>query len=143
MLLKNKQTRNVQMYFYKKDNNGVSKLDFVHIPAGATVELDDKIYKALLESKTEVKVLKEVVQVVDGDVAVKMGKEDVTIKEYYETGETKVVNLFEEDIKAGLFEVLSRPKVSMQEVEALLTSNGIALKDLNEDAKLALYDKLV
>lgn len=143
MQIKNSQTRHMQFYFYREVKKGESKLEYVHIPAGATVELPDEIYKALLASKTEVPVVEEVVTKIEGDTKVEMDRKPVEVKDYYETGETRVVNLFSESIKAGELIVVSRPSVTMKEVEEVLTANGVVFANMSEDAKLALYEKLV
>lgn len=145
MQIKNNETRNLQFFFYKKDKAGQAVLDFVHIPGGATVELDDSVYKALTSSVTEVEVMREeVVPLDDSNIGadVKTGKEALVIKEYYNTGETRKVNLVLEAIKKGTLSIVERVKVGMPEVEKVLAANGIATKDLSDDAKLALYDKL-
>lgn len=152
MQLKNNLTRNAQFYFWKesKDKDGKKKpatLEYVHIPGGATVELEDSIFNALTASLTDVKVLKEVETLLDDSnigADIKSGKEVLTIKEYFETGETRTVNLLKEAIKNGEFTIVERVKVGMPAVDELLAKHGIpGIKDMPEDAKLALYDKLV
>lgn len=145
MQIKNNETRNLQFFFYKKDKTGKAVLDFVHIPGGATVDLDDSVYKALTSSVTEVEVMREeVVPLDDSNIGadVKTGKESLVIKEYYNTGETRKVNLVLEAVRKGSLTIVERVKVGMPEVEKVLAANGIATKDMSDDAKLALYDKL-
>lgn len=148
MQLKNNQTRNAQFYFWKesKDKKKAPTLEYVHIPGGATVEIDDDIFRALCASRTEVRVMKEVETKLDESnigADIKTGKESLTIKEYYETGETRTVNLLKEAIKDGDFTIIERTKVGMDVVDKVLSDNGVpGVKDMPEDAKLALYDKL-
>ena len=145
MQIKNNETRNLQFFFYKKDKAGKAVLDFVHIPGGATVELDDSVYKALTSSVTEVEVMREeVVPLDDSNIGadVKTGKEALVIKEYYSTGKTRKVNLVKEAIKSGSLTIVERVKVGMQDIDAILVKNGVDVKDMPEDVKLALYDKL-
>lgn len=143
MILKNNQTRNVQLFFTNnKDGELIS--DFVHIPAGATVEIDDKIYHKLCASRTRVEVMQRVdVELDTGDVDVKMDKKKVTIAEFEPTGKFKTVNLFTESIKAGEFTIIERAEVSMDVIDKVLVGNGVDIKAMGEDAKMALYDKLV
>lgn len=146
MQLKNNQSRNAQFYFWKEGKNKKTTLEYVHIPGGATVEIDDDVFKALCASRTEVRVMKEVETKLDESnigADIKSGKEALTIKEYYETGETRTVNLLKEAIKDGDFTVIERVKVGMNVVDEVLAKHGIpGIKDMPEDAKLALYDKL-
>ena len=146
MQLKNNQTRNVQFYFWKEGKNKKVSLEYVHIPGGATVEIDDDVFKALCASRTEVRVMKEVETKLDESnigADIKTGKEALTIKEFYETGESRSVNLLKEAIKDGDFTIIERAKVGMEVVNEVLAKHGIpGIKDMPEDAKLALYDKL-
>ena len=147
MQLKNNQTRNAQFYFWKesKDKTKAPTLEYVHIPGGATVEIDDDIFRALCASRTEVRVMKEVETKLDESnigADIKTGKESLIIKEYYETGETRTVNLLKEAIKDGDFTIIERVKVGMPSFDKLLVDNGIDIVKMSEDAKLALYDKL-
>lgn len=144
MQLKNNQTRNQQFYFHKVSGKK-SELAVIHIPAGATVEMDDSVFKALLESRTEVQVMREDTVVLNKDnigADIENDQKPLTIREFYETGETKVVNLVQELIKEGKLLVVERVKVGMADVDKVLEANGISVKDMPEDAKLALYDKL-
>lgn len=145
MQLKNNETRNLQFFFYKKDKSGKPVLDFVHIPGGATVEIDDEVYKAITSSVTEVEVMREEeVKLDDSNIGadVKSGKEALMIKEYYTTGKTRKVNLVKEAIKAGSLSIVERVKVGMPDIDKVLVANGVNIKDMPEEAKLALYDKL-
>lgn len=143
MILKNNQTRSAQLFFHS-DKDGEMISDFVHIPAGATVELDDKIYHKLCASRTRVEVMHRVdVELDTGDVDVKMDKKKVTIAEFEPTGKFKTVNLFTESIKAGEFTIIERAEVSMDVIDKVLVGNGVDIKAMSEDAKMALYDKLV
>lgn len=144
MQLKNNQTRQVQFYFYRKDGKD-SVLDFVHIPAGATVEIADEVFDAICASVTEVAELEEVETVLDDSnigATITNGKDKYSIKEYYETGRTRKVNLVKEAIKQGHLTIVSRPKVSMELINKKLAELGIPVKDMSDDAKLALYDSV-
>lgn len=143
MQIKNNQTRNAQFFYYRqKAGSKAQELALVHIPGGATVELDDAIFKTLCASQTEVNVMKEVVSEIESEVPVTMDKKAVQVKEYYETGETKTVNLLLESIKVGEFTIVERPKATMADIDAVLVASGLDPKGMAEDAKLALYDKL-
>lgn len=145
MQLKNNETRNQQFYFYKMEGKN-RVLDFIHIPGKATVELDDEIFKAICESTTTVEEIElQEIKLDDEQIGatIKSGKETLTIKEYFPTGRRKKVSLVKELIKEGKLIVVERVKVGMKEVEEVLAKNGITgIKDMPEDAKLALYDKL-
>ena len=48
MQIKNNQTRNAQFFYYRqKEGSKSQELALVHIPGGATVELDDAIPKSM------------------------------------------------------------------------------------------------
>lgn len=143
MILKNNQTCNVQLY-YHNDKDGELIADFVHIPAGATVEIDDKIYHKLCASRTRVEEMARVDTVLDtGDVDVVMDKKKVTVAEFEPTGKFATVNLFTESVKSGAFTIVQRAKVEMSDIDKVLVANQIDIKAMPEDAKLAIYDKLV
>ncbi|HEI0612405.1 TPA: hypothetical protein SIF59_004288 [Escherichia coli] len=142
MQLKNNTPANVQLYFTVK-KNGRDEVDFIHIPGKATVEIDDKIFKQLTTSKTEVRVKREEVQEIETENPVTMDKRKLTVKEYYDTGETKVVNLMLERIKAGEFTVVERVAISEKEMDAVLVANNIKIEGMTPEQKVALYDKLV
>lgn len=142
MQLKNNGTCNVQLH-YSVEKNGKLEVEYVHIPGGATVELDDKLFAKLCASKTTIEEMELVEGPIEGDVPVKMGKEDVIIKEFYSTGKTREVNLLQERIKRGEMTVVSRPAVSMETINKTLAANHIDPSKLDEEAKLALYEKLV
>lgn len=145
MQLKNNRPCNVQFFFYKKEGKE-SVLDVVHIPGGATVELDDDIWSSIRKSKTEIEVMEERIVTLDKEnigANVELGDEKYTIKEYYATGERKTVSLVDEMVKKGELLIVERAKVTMEVIDKVLAGNGIpGVKDLAEDAKLALYDKL-
>lgn len=144
MQLKNNQTRNQQFYFHKKSGSK-TELSVIHIPAGATVEMDDAVFKAICSGKTEVQVLREeMVELTQDNIGavIENDKKPLTMREFYETGETKTVNLVQELIKEGKLIVVERVKVGMAEIDKKLVESGIPIKDMSEDAKLALYDKL-
>lgn len=144
MQLRNNQSRNVQLYFWKDNKETKQKqLEYVHIPGGATVEIEDAIFKQLTESKSESRELREEILDVEGaEVTHLDSKLKVGIKEYFETGKVKTVNILSEEIKAGLFTVVSRAKVSGEQINQLLIDNGVNIKDMPDEKKLELYDKL-
>ncbi|AGV99259.1 hypothetical protein PM1_043 [Pectobacterium phage PM1] len=144
MQLRNNQSRNVQLHFWKENEDTKQKqLEYVHIPGGATVEIDDEIFKQLTSSKSESRELREEILRVEGaDVTHLDSKEKVGIKEFFETGKVKTVNILKEEIKAGLFTVVSRAKVSGEQINQLLIDNGVNIKDMPDEKKLELYNKL-
>lgn len=144
MQLRNNQSRNVQLYFWKDNKETKQKqLEYVHIPGGATVEIEDDIFKQLTESKSESRELREEILDVEGaEVTHLDSKLKVGIKEYFENGKVKTVNILSEEIKAGLFTVVSRAKVSGEQINQLLIDNGVNIKDMPDEKKLELYDKL-
>ena len=131
MQLKNNESRNRQFYFYKKTaGSKTQSLEVLHIPGGG---------------KTTVRVMEERMVPLDKDnigAQMKTDGEILMIKEYYDTGRTKEVNLVKELIKEGKLAVTERPHVKMETIDAFLNAQGISVKDMPEDAKLALYDKL-
>ncbi|WJN63691.1 hypothetical protein Erwinia_phage_Aioli_00043 [Erwinia phage Aioli] len=141
MQLKNNLSGNVQLYYPVK-KNGQPDVDFIHIPGGATVELDDKVFEALCKPLTTIKLQRMVETEIEGEAEVKMDKKNVLIKEFYETGEVKIVNLFKEQIKKGDFTVVERPSIAKDAKLAVLNQNGISVKDLSDEQIDALYDKL-
>jgi hypothetical protein len=146
MQLKNNESRNRQFYFYKKTaGSKTPSLEVLHIPGGATVEIEDEIFEAICSGKTTVSVMEERMVPLDKDnigAQMKTDGEILMIKEYYDTGRTKEVNLVKELIKEGKLAVTERPHVKMETIDAFLNAQGISVKDMPEDAKLALYDKL-
>ena len=140
MQLRNNETRNVQ-FFYRDEDGAVQ---FVHIPAKATVELDDKIFNQLLKSKTQVSIMELRETTIEGDTRVTMvdSKKDAVIKEYYDTGKTKTVSLVQYSIDNGDLTIVERVKVPQAAIDQFLTENGVAVKDMPEEKKLELYNKL-
>ena len=146
MQLKNNESRNHQFFYHKKvEGSKASTVDYIHIPGGATVEIEDDVFAALCKSQTVVSVIEERMVPLDKDnvgTQMKTDGEILMIKEYYDTGRTKEVNLVKELIKEGKLAVTERPHVKMEAINAFLNAQGISVKDMPEDAKLALYDKL-
>lgn len=140
MQLRNNETRSVQ--FFYRDADGA--VQFVHIPAKTTVELDDKIFTQLLKSKTQVSIMELRETTIEGDTKVTMvdSKKDAVIKEYYDTGKTKTVSLVQYSIDNGDLTIVERVKVPQAAIDQFLTENGVAVKDMPEEKKLELYDKL-
>lgn len=141
MLLKNNLDGNVQLY-YATTVNDRPDVKYVHIPGKATVELDDKIYQALLKPKTEVRLKRMVETTVEGESEVKMDKKNVIIKDFEDTGETKMVNLFEEQIKAGDFSIVERVKVTKEQMLKVLAEHSIVADKMSDEQISALYNKL-
>lgn len=142
MLLKNNTRGHVQL-MYPTVVNKQPDVNYVHIPAGATVEIKDEIFAALCKPLTTIRIQREVQSVVEGEAEVKMDKKDLLIKDYFDTGETKVVNLFKEQIKNGDFTVVEHPSVAKEVKIAVLNQNHIAAKDLSDEQIDELYNKLV
>lgn len=146
MQLKNNASRNIQLFYYMaKNNKSEPTLDFVHIPGGATVEIDDDIYLACCKSKTTVNEIKLVeTPLVEDNIGavVQTDKKPLVIKEYYETGRQIEISLVASLIKSGELSVVQRVSVTMAEIEKHLASKGIPVKDMADEQKLALYDQL-
>lgn len=141
MQLKNNRKGSVQL-MYPITKNGKADVDFVHIPAGATVELDDKIFEALCKPLTTINEMEMREEEIESEVPVQMDKKNVRIKEFYETGKTKVVNLFKEQIKAGDFTVVSRAAVTKEAMLKVISQAGIDASKMTDEQVVALYDKL-
>lgn len=139
MQLKNNEARHNQFYFRTEKN----EVDVVHIPAGATVEIDDAIFAKLLVPKTTVEKHEMILQKVEAETPIQMDREDVYSKEYYPTGVTRSINLVQEAIKTGRLTIVERPAVSDEAKIKLLNANGISAKDLAPEKIDELYNKLV
>lgn len=145
MQLKNNQSHNKQFFFYRKEKGKEDVLDFIHIPGGATVELDDKIFEAICASTTTVEVMKKIEVQLDAEnvgADIKSGKEKLIAIEYLPTGERKTVSLVKEQIRKGELKIVERVAATMEQIDKFLNSKGISVKDMSEDAKLSLYDQL-
>lgn len=142
MLLKNNRSGNAQLFYSTKDQNG-PKVDYVHIPGGATVDLKDEIFELLCKPTTLIREQRVEELEIEGDAEIKMDKKNVVIKEFYETGETRVVNLFREQIKAGDFIVVEAPAVAKERMLQVLAQNGVNAEKLSEEQITSLYLKLV
>lgn len=147
MQLKNNESRNRQFYFYKKskDSKTPPSLELLHVPGGATVEIDDDIFAAICAGKTTVSIMEERMVPLNKDnigAQMKTDGEILMVKEYYDTGRAKEVSLVNELIKEGKLTVVSRPQITMEVIDKALVASGVPIKDMTEDAKLALYDKL-
>lgn len=139
MQLKNNEARHYQFFYHNAEKKA---LDFVHIPAGATVELDDEIFEQICKPMTVVEKHDLVIQKVEAETPILMDKKDVVVKEYYPTGLTKKVNLVKEMIRTGVLTVVSRVEVSVEEKAKFLNSQGIGVKELEAEQIDALYNKL-
>lgn len=139
MQLKNNEARHNQFYF----RNDKNEVDVVHIPAGATVEIEDKIFQKLLAPKTTVEEQKEVLQEIVAETPITMDKQPVFTKEYYSTGVTRSINLVEAAIKAGRLTIVEHVATSDEDKAKFLNSKGVATKDLKPEQLAELYNKLV
>lgn len=146
MQLKNNESRNHQFFYHKKvEGSKTSTVDFIHIPGGATVEIEDDVFAALCKSQTVVSVIEERMVPLDKDnvgAQMKTDGEILMIKEYYDTGRKKKVSLIKELIKDGKLTVVSRPGVSLDEAKAFLNGKKISVKEMSDDEVMALYDEL-
>lgn len=146
MQLKNNEKRNRQFFYYEKiEGNKELTLSYIHIPGNATVEIDDKIFEAICKTKTTVSEIEEVVVPLDEETIgadVKLSKNHLTIKEYYDTGRKKEINMVRSLISSGKMTIVERPDFSMDVVNKTLNENGISIKDMSDEQKLALYNKL-
>lgn len=146
MQLKNNENRNHQFFFYKKvEGRKEPVLDYVHVPGGATVELEDEVFEAICKTKTTVSVIEEITVPLDEATVganLKNGKDVLTMKEYNDTGKKKTVSLVRKLISSGKLTVVERPAVPMDVINKVLNDNGISIKDMSDEQKQALYDKL-
>jgi len=142
MQLKNNQQCNVQL-FYPVKKNGRQEVDYIHIPGGATVEIEDDVFAKLTAPVTEVTIWdKEVVQVEDDSMG-KLDNKRVSITEFYDSGKTRKINLLLERIRLGEFTIVERAKVSEKSIDEVLAANGIDFSKMDAEAKANLYNKLV
>lgn len=147
MQIKNAAKHHQQFYFRKeaKDKNQPGTVELLHIPAGATVEIEDSLYKKLLTGTTTVNEQRvEEVKLDESAVGaeIKNGKEIYTVKEFYDTGVVKEINLFAHSIKEGKLVVVTGVAVTAEEVAKFLNAEGISVKDIDEAQQLALYNRL-
>lgn len=106
-------------------------IQLVHIPAGATVILDDKIYDALKAAKTTVYKFEDVVDDIE-DADILMGKNKLKIKSRVQSGESYEVSLFELAIQNNEIIVIDKQPVKeipLEEMQAFLSSKGISLAE--------------
>lgn len=138
MQLKNNLESNLQFFFRKNH-----EVDVVHIPGGSTVEIDDAIWNQLISSTTRVEQKRRIETEIEGDASVSIDKQKAVIVDYVGTGEYKTINIVASHIKAGDIKVVERPKVGMADIDSILKENGIDISKMPDDAKLAVYEKLV
>jgi hypothetical protein len=106
-------------------------IQLVHIPSGATVILDDKIYDALMAAKTTVYGYEDVVEDIE-DADILMGKSKLKVKSRIQTGESKEVSLFELAINNNEIIVIDKQpieEIPIDAMEAFLTNKGITLAE--------------
>lgn len=141
MQLKNNREGNAQLH-YSVVEGKKSSVDYIHIPGGATVEIEDAVFEQLCKPLTTVSVMERVVSPIESEVPVEMDKKPVMLTEFYETGETKRVNLLCAAIKRGDFTVVERVAVSPKVITQFLNSKGIAVADMAPEQQEELYNKL-
>jgi len=139
MQLKNTEKRHLQFFYHNESKKAV---DFVHIPAGATVELNDEIFNQICKPLTTVEKQELVIQKIEAETPILMEKKDVYSKEYYATGERRKVNLVKEMIKSGALVIVERVAVTDEVKAKLLNSKGIATKDMTPEQLNELYEQL-
>lgn len=142
MQLKNNGNGNIQFH-YSVTKNGLPDVDYIHIPGGATVEIEDEIFAQLCGSQSTGQEMEEIDSPIENDAAVLMDKKQVRVVEYIATGRTRPINLVKAMIKEGYLTIVSRPRMSMEDIDKKLEAAGIPTKDMSDEAKLALVDKLV
>lgn len=141
MQVRNNKVGNLQLHY----SAGKDKVEYVAIPGEATVIIEDDIYAKLLKTKTTVTVRRRV------ETEIESGSENDTLIDkkkaievsFEETGETKSISLIETLFEDGTLTMVERPKVAMEIIEALLAENKVNFKDLSDEDKAALYNKLV
>ncbi|MBG6242983.1 MAG: hypothetical protein EKE20_14695 [Candidatus Symbiopectobacterium sp. Dall1.0] len=159
MQLKNNLTANLQFNYRKNIGKMVTyhdeagnkitkpekpKLAMIHIPGGATVEIDDDVYNELLKGKTEVQQYIDVTNEIE-DAEIKMDKHKLSITERQFTGKTKEVNLFNEAIKCGDLSIVEKPVVNISKEQMLkeIHEAGVNMANNAADKEIALvYEKL-
>lgn len=106
-------------------------IQLVHIPAGATVIIDDNIYDALIAAKTTVFEFEDVVEDIE-DADILMGKNKLKIKSRLQTGESKEVSLFQLAIDNNEIIVIDKQpikEIPVEDMQTFLTNKGITLAD--------------
>jgi len=141
MQLKNNLDANVQLHYPVK-KNGVADVEYIHIPGGATVEIDDDIFALLCKPLTRVELHEEVSEVLESEVPVKLDKNQVKIKQFIPTGKFREVNLLKQRIKDGEFTVVERPAVSEEAIDKFLTAQKIDISKMSVEDKQSLFNKL-
>lgn len=145
MLLRNKQKRNRQFYFMRKDGKNLVQ-DFIHVPGESTVEIDDAVFEQLCKPMTTVQVQERVeVQLTEENIGadIKHGKIPYTVVEYQPTGATKSINLVRQAIRDGELEVVENVKRSAEHIAKYLMNQGIDVSKIDAAAQEALYNRLV
>jgi len=143
MQLKNNRTGNSQLYYWEKKPNKEPALQLIHIPAGATVEIEDNIFSRLTASFTTIEVQDEVITDIEtGASPIELDRKPAQIKEYYSSGKTREVNLLRESIRRGEYSIIEGVVTSNEEMAKVLNKNGVSVKDMKPEDIKALYEKL-
>jgi len=125
------------------------KSEFVYIPSQATVELDDKLWKAAISAKTDVQEWEEVEMPIGHDDfgQASIGERKLTKLTRIPTGVKKTISLVQSAVDSGILTVLSKPKLNMsrkQLIDAVEGKLGFPLPaDIEDDKLLGMYERNV
>lgn len=123
-------------------------LKLIHIPALATVEIEDELWLAATMGSTTVKIFEEAIEQIKG---VDLGKDSngnqmvATTSVLHDTGKRKKVNLVQQMIEDGRITIIKpvANNLTKEEMQAKLKEHGVPT---NVDAELseveALYNKV-
>lgn len=118
------------------------RLELIHIPALATVEIDDELWNAATVGTTTRKVFEETWEdFPDIDLGKNAPKKRVLV----DTGKREKVNMVQEMIKAGRITIVEHPKltISLEDMQKALKEAGVPTsKDADELTIRGLYDKV-
>ena len=124
------------------------ELKLIHIPAMATVEIEDSLWEAATLGSTLIKCTEEVREPIKG---VDLGKDEhgvaivATTSTLIETGETKRVNLVEQMVVEGRISIIKpvANNLTIEEMQIALKEHGVpTAKDATIEAVEALYNKV-
>lgn len=119
----------------------IPQIHTVHIPALATVEIDDEIWLKAWSAKTTIPLYETTKEKVETG-----GKEEFHTILNMPLGTTKVVYPLREQVKKGEFTIVVPPKSTLTDAQMkkALTEMGIPLdKDITKEQIENLYNKLV
>ncbi|MBI0275415.1 hypothetical protein I6H07_06145 [Hafnia alvei] len=120
-------------------------IKFIHIPAGATVVIEDDLYQALVKAQTSVQGFTDVVSDIEGTELL-LGKDKLKITERVQNGSFRTVSLFALAVKAGEILVIDdsaseNDKMDMQ--IRFIKSLGIPVDDSMTPAQVCdIYTRL-